>query len=60
MIDQEEAKLALDKLNEKIKYHDILYHTYDSPEISDAEYDELCHQRNVILKVPIIKQSLPG
>ncbi|QGR02753.1 NAD-dependent DNA ligase LigA [Ehrlichia ruminantium] len=50
MINQEEAKLALDKLNEKIRYHDTLYHIHDSPEISDAEYDELCYQRNAILE----------
>ncbi|QLK58120.1 NAD-dependent DNA ligase LigA [Ehrlichia ruminantium] len=50
MTDQEEAKLILDKLNEKIRYHDLLYYTQDSPEISDAEYDDLCHQRSIILE----------
>ncbi|WDM85128.1 NAD-dependent DNA ligase LigA [Ehrlichia sp. JZT12] len=50
MVNQEEAKLELDKLNEKIKYHDVLYHVHDNPEISDAEYDELCNKRNAIIK----------
>ena len=50
MVKQEEAKLELEKLNKQIQYHDILYHVQDNPEISDAEYDELCHKRNLILK----------
>ncbi|RZB12944.1 NAD-dependent DNA ligase LigA [Ehrlichia minasensis] len=50
MMKQEEAKLELDKLNSQIQHHDFLYYTQDNPEISDAEYDVLCHKRNLILE----------
>ncbi|WP_395878060.1 NAD-dependent DNA ligase LigA [Ehrlichia muris] len=50
MVKQEEAKLELEKLNEQIQRHDIFYHVQNNPEISDAEYDELCRKRNLILE----------
>ncbi|HEU4794268.1 MAG TPA: hypothetical protein VFT02_01480, partial [Pyrinomonadaceae bacterium] len=31
----------IDKLREEIRRHEELYYVYDSPEISDREYDEL-------------------
>src|SRR6266568_2685317 len=31
----------VEKLREKIRYHDYRYHVLDDPEISDAEYDRL-------------------
>lgn len=38
---QEEAKAAIEKLREAIRYHNYRYYVLDSPVISDAEYDEL-------------------
>jgi DNA ligase (NAD+) len=35
------AKLRVEELRSQIAYHDYRYYTLDSPEISDAEYDEL-------------------
>ena len=32
------------KLKEEILQHDLAYHTYDSPKISDASYDKLKHE----------------
>ncbi|ABD45317.1 DNA ligase, NAD-dependent [Ehrlichia chaffeensis str. Heartland] len=58
MVDQEKAKLELDKLNKQIQHHDVLYYVQDNPEISDAEYDELCRKRNLILNAfPKLTQS---
>ena len=37
----EEIKKEYDQLVSKIEYHNRLYYVYDSPEISDAEYDRL-------------------
>ncbi|TAL37403.1 MAG: NAD-dependent DNA ligase LigA [Alphaproteobacteria bacterium] len=36
-----EAASEASDLRAKLKYHDILYHQKDAPEISDAEYDTL-------------------
>ena len=38
----EAAEREIEKLREQIRYHDYLYYVLDAPEISDAEYDELC------------------
>ncbi|NLJ26271.1 MAG: NAD-dependent DNA ligase LigA [Firmicutes bacterium] len=37
----EEARLEIESLREQILYHDYQYYVLDSPEIADAEYDEL-------------------
>jgi len=37
----EKLKKRAQELREKINYHNYLYYTLDSPEISDAEYDRL-------------------
>src|SRR5712692_3836079 len=34
----------VEKLREKIRYHDYRYHVLDDPEISDAEYDRLMNR----------------
>src|SRR5947209_883580 len=34
----------VEKLREKIRYHDYRYHVLDDPEISDAEYDRLTNR----------------
>ena len=36
-----EAKSEVDSLRDEIRRHDRLYHEMDSPEISDAEFDEM-------------------
>ncbi len=38
---EDEAKGAVEKLREAIRYHNYRYYVLDSPVISDAEYDEL-------------------
>src|SRR3989304_1843555 len=37
----QEARLAAEELRSQVNYHDYLYFVKDTPEISDAEYDEL-------------------
>lgn len=37
----EKIKRQIEELREKINYHNYRYYVLDSPEISDAEYDEL-------------------
>ncbi len=37
----EAIKKRIEKLREEIEYHNYRYHTFDQPEISDAEYDRL-------------------
>jgi DNA ligase (NAD+) len=39
-----EAKQRINKLRELINYHNYRYYVLDSPEISDAEYDELMRE----------------
>ena len=36
-----EIKERVEKLRAEINYHNYRYYVLDSPEISDAEYDEL-------------------
>jgi len=40
----QEAKLRAEELRSQIRYHDYRYYVLDSPEISDAEYDELMRE----------------
>jgi len=40
-MNQNEAKKRIDELRKLINYHNHRYYVLDSPEISDAEYDEL-------------------
>ena len=40
-MNQNEAKKRSDELRKLINYHNHRYYVLDSPEISDAEYDEL-------------------
>jgi DNA ligase (NAD+) len=39
-----EARQRVAELKAQIAYHDKLYHVYDSPEITDAEYDALVRE----------------
>ncbi len=39
----------LNFLNDKIRYHNLKYHTHDNPEITDIEFDELCKQYDDII-----------
>ena len=41
MANMAEIRQRIDKLRELINYHNYRYYVLDSPEISDAEYDEL-------------------
>jgi DNA ligase (NAD+) len=43
-MDFEKAKKRIEELREKINYHNYRYYVLDSPEISDAEYDELLRE----------------
>lgn len=40
----EEARARVEELRQQIRYHDYRYYVLDSPEISDAEYDELMRE----------------
>ena len=40
-MEKEEVIKKLKRLAEQIEYHNNLYYNNDSPEISDAEYDNL-------------------
>ena len=44
MTDLAEARAKVDSLRAEINRHNYLYYVLDSPEISDAEYDELMRQ----------------
>jgi len=44
MPDLDEVKGRIDKLRAEINRHNYLYYVLDSPEISDAEYDELMRE----------------
>jgi DNA ligase (NAD+) len=40
----EEAKTRIEQLKSEINHHNYRYHVLDSPEISDAEYDDLMRE----------------
>jgi DNA ligase (NAD+) len=42
--DMEQAKQRIDKLRAEINHHNYRYYVLDSPEISDAEYDEMMRE----------------
>jgi len=44
MADLDKVKERIDKLRAEINYHNYRYYVLDSPEISDAEYDELMRE----------------
>ncbi len=44
MVDINKVKQRVGELREKINYHNYRYYVLDSPEISDAEYDELMRE----------------
>jgi DNA ligase (NAD+) len=44
MVDLDKVKQRIDKLKAEINYHNYRYYVLDSPEISDAEYDELMRE----------------
>ncbi len=55
--DNEVEKRILE-LTEEVNRHNSLYHTEDSPEISDSEYDKLFHElRELEEKYPHLKQA---
>ena len=41
---RETVKATIEKLREKIRHHEYLYHVQDEPEISDAAFDKLMNQ----------------
>lgn len=55
---QEEAKGAIEKLREAIRYHDHRYYVLDSPVISDEAYDQLMqHLQALEARFPELKSS---
>jgi DNA ligase (NAD+) len=44
MVDINKVKQRIEELRETINYHNYRYYVLDSPEISDAEYDELMRE----------------
>src|SRR4030042_6512862 len=44
MTDVVKVKERIEKLRAQINYHNYRYYVLDSPEISDAEYDELMRE----------------
>jgi len=44
MVDLDKVKERIEKLRAEINYHNYRYYVLDSPEISDAEYDELMRE----------------
>ena len=44
MKDLDEVKEKIERLRTEINRHNYLYYVLDSPEISDAEYDELMRE----------------
>ncbi len=46
------------QLTQEVLHHNKLYHTHDTPEISDAEYDQLFHElKSLEEKFPHLKQA---
>ncbi|MGZ5297751.1 MAG: NAD-dependent DNA ligase LigA [Actinomycetota bacterium] len=43
-----EAKLRVEELRELINHHSYRYHVLDDPEVSDAEYDELVRELQML------------
>ena len=39
----------LNQLKNEIDFHDLKYHSEDSPEISDFEYDKLCREYDTLI-----------
>src|SRR5215467_2493991 len=39
-----DVREQVEKLREKLRHHEYLYHVLDQPEISDAEYDALMNE----------------
>jgi DNA ligase (NAD+) len=48
MTDEKTIKIRYQKLITIINKHNLLYHTYDSPQISDSEYDDLYKELKTI------------
>ncbi|MDC0415467.1 NAD-dependent DNA ligase LigA [Gammaproteobacteria bacterium] len=48
MTDEKTIKIRYQKLISIINKHNLLYHTYDSPKISDSEYDDLYKELKTI------------
>ncbi len=46
--DQYEARLRSEELRSQLNYHNYRYHVLDSPEIADAEYDQLMNELKAI------------
>ena len=46
--DQYEARLRSEELRSQVNYHNYRYHVLDSPEIADAEYDQLMNELKAI------------
>ena len=44
MKDLDEVKKRIEQLRAEINHHNYRYYVLDSPEISDAEYDELMRE----------------
>ena len=49
-IDKKSLKKEYELLIRNINYHNKMYHTYDSPEISDSAYDKLYSKLKVLEK----------
>ena len=53
-----EARERIEKLRTQINHHNYRYHVLDSPEVSDAEYDELMKElRNLESERPELMTS---
>lgn len=50
-MDRKQAERKAKELREQINYHNYRYYVLDSPEISDAEYDELVRQLEQIEEI---------
>lgn len=56
-----EIRDKIKKLREEIAKHDLAYHTYDSPKISDASYDKLKYElEELIAKYPEYEEVALG